>query len=63
MCISFERKLEEKQLEVKFVSTEEQIADVLTKPLTAKRFEFLREKLIVEDSPLKLWESVKEGNS
>ena len=37
-------KVEAKQLEVKFVPTEEQAADVLTKPLVANRFELLRQR-------------------
>ena len=52
-------KIEEKQLKVHFVPIEEQVADVLTKPLAIKRFEFLRDKLTVENSPFSLREGVK----
>ena len=39
-------KIEAKQLEVWFVPTEEQVADLLTKPLMMTRFQFLRYKLM-----------------
>ena len=42
--------------------TEEQVADVLTKPFSMGRFEFLREKLRVKNSPFRLKEGV-ESNS
>ena len=38
-------KVESKELEVRYVPTEFQIADVFTKPLTTSRFEFLKNKL------------------
>ena len=55
-------KVEAKQLEVRFVPTEEQDADVFTKPLAASRFELLRQKLIVEDSPFRLGEGATEND-
>ena len=45
-------RIEAKELEVKYVPTEEQIANIFTKPLTTTRFEFFRSKLTVEESPL-----------
>ena len=35
-----------KELDVRFVPTEEKLADLLTKPLTTTRFELLHDKLI-----------------
>ena len=52
-------KIEEKQLEVRFVPTEEQVANVLTKPFAITRFEFLRNKVTVENSPFTLRGGVK----
>ena len=56
-----QEKVKAKQLEVRFVPTEEQVVDVFTKPLAASRFELLRQKLTVEDSPFRLREGVKEN--
>ena len=39
------------QLDVRFVPSEDQIADCLTKALTYRRFQFLRDKLRVVDKP------------
>ncbi|KAJ0892267.1 putative RNA-directed DNA polymerase [Helianthus annuus] len=39
------------KLNVKFISTDDQIADVFTKPLSSQRFEFLRSKLQVVPRP------------
>ena len=55
-------KVEAKHIEVRFVPTEEQIADVLTKPLAATRFESLRHKLTVEESLFRLREGVREND-
>ena len=52
-------KIEAKQLEVRFVPTEEQVVDMLTKPLSTNRFDFLRDKLKVENSLFSLREGVK----
>ena len=49
-----------KQLIVKHVASSDQIVDILTKPLTASRFQLLRHKLRVSLlSPLSLWENVR----
>ncbi|KAM0053531.1 putative RNA-directed DNA polymerase [Helianthus debilis subsp. tardiflorus] len=45
-----EQVIQEK-LNVKFISTDDQIADVFTKPLSSQRFEFLRSKLQVVPRP------------
>ena len=55
-------QVEAKQIEVRFVPTEEQVADMLTKPLAASKFELLRHKLTVEDSPFRLREGVREND-
>ena len=48
IAIHFVReKVEAKELEVRYVPTEFQIADVFTKPLAATRFEVLKNKLII----------------
>ena len=52
-------KTEAKQLEVRFVPIEEQVADIFTKPLASNRFDFLRDKLTVRDFPSSLREDVK----
>lgn len=39
------------ELQVNFVSTKDQLADIFTKPLPALRFPFLRDKLQVVNSP------------
>ena len=53
-------KVEAIQLEVRFVLTKEQVANVVTKPLATSIFELLRQKVTVEDSPFRLREGVKE---
>ena len=40
-------KMEAKELEVRYVPTELQVADVFTKPLAANRFKILKDKLNV----------------
>uniref|UniRef100_A0A2N9GUI4 Uncharacterized protein n=1 Tax=Fagus sylvatica TaxID=28930 RepID=A0A2N9GUI4_FAGSY len=49
-----------KSLLVRFVSTRDQLADLLTKPLSSPRFTFLRSKLNVLPIPLDLRGSVKD---
>lgn len=46
-------KVARKDLDVRFLSTKDQIADAFTKALTADRFKFLRDKLRVQ-APLVL---------
>ncbi len=53
-------KVANKQVLIEYVETEEQIADILTKPLTKGPFEHLREKLgLIEDK--EIFHSIK-GN-
>ncbi|KAJ0788607.1 putative RNA-directed DNA polymerase [Helianthus annuus] len=39
------------KLNVKFISTDDQIADIFTKPLSSQKFEFLRSKLQIANRP------------
>ena len=39
------------KLNVKFISTNDQIADIFTKPLSSQKFEFLRSKLQIANRP------------
>ncbi|XP_022006775.1 uncharacterized mitochondrial protein AtMg00810-like [Helianthus annuus] len=39
------------KLNVKFISTDDQIVDIFTKPLSSKKFEFLRSKLQIATRP------------
>lgn len=38
--------IQDNQLKVKYVSTDDMVADILTKPLQGQRFEKLRDKLL-----------------
>jgi len=49
-----------KVLEVRFIGSKDQIADLLTKPLPRPAFETLRVKL-TEELPLRLRGRIKEG--
>jgi hypothetical protein len=51
-----------KSLLVKFLSTHDQLADLLTKPLSSPRFVLLHSKLNVIPIPLDLRGSVKDIN-
>jgi hypothetical protein len=50
-----------KHLLVRFVSTHDQLADLLTKPLSSPQFVLLRSKLNVIPMPLDLRGSVKDN--
>lgn len=49
------------ELEVRYISTEHQIADIFTKVLAAPRFCFLRDKLKLVNKMLSLRRDVKPG--
>uniref|UniRef100_A0A2N9H9G4 Reverse transcriptase Ty1/copia-type domain-containing protein n=1 Tax=Fagus sylvatica TaxID=28930 RepID=A0A2N9H9G4_FAGSY len=49
-----------KQLSVRFISSQDQLADLLTKPISSSRFAFLRTKLNILPIPLGLRGSVKD---
>ncbi|KAF5470623.1 hypothetical protein F2P56_011125 [Juglans regia] len=48
-----------KTLQVSFISSNDQIADILTKPLSAVRFQQLRSSLTITSVPLDSWEGIK----
>ncbi|PON53958.1 hypothetical protein PanWU01x14_198360 [Parasponia andersonii] len=49
-----------KELEVRYVPSKEQVVDVLTKPLNEEKFLYFRDKLKVHRSPFSLGGSVKK---
>ncbi|KAH9699143.1 retrovirus-related pol polyprotein from transposon RE2 [Citrus sinensis] len=51
-----------KELEVRYIPTEEQVADILTKPLSFSKFSFFRSKLNVVSRPLSLRGDIKEAH-
>ncbi|KAH9794830.1 hypothetical protein KPL71_005024 [Citrus sinensis] len=55
-------KVLNKELEVRCIPTEEQVADVLTKPLSFPKFSYFRSKLNVVNRPLSLRGDVKEAH-
>ncbi|KAH9686972.1 retrovirus-related pol polyprotein from transposon RE1 [Citrus sinensis] len=55
-------KVLNKELEVRYIPTEEQVADVLTKPLSFPKFSYFRSKLNVFSRPLSLRGDVKEAH-
>ena len=55
-------KVLSKALEVRYIPTEEQVADILTKPLSLPKFSYFRSKLNVINRPLSLREDVKEAH-
>ena len=50
------------ELEINYIPSEEQIADILTKPLTFTHFNYFRAKLKVHPCPLSLRKIVKEAH-
>ncbi|KAH9687881.1 Integrase catalytic domain-containing protein [Citrus sinensis] len=58
----FRDKVEKKEIEITFVSSSDQTADVLTKPLTYSKFSFFRNKLKVSSRDLSLRRDVKLEN-
>ncbi|KAH9646463.1 retrovirus-related pol polyprotein from transposon RE2 [Citrus sinensis] len=55
-------KVLNKELEVRYIPTKEQVADVLTKPLSFPKFSYFRSKLNVFNRPLSLRGDVKEAH-
>ncbi|KAH9769131.1 retrovirus-related pol polyprotein from transposon RE1 [Citrus sinensis] len=51
-----------RELEINYIPSEEQIADILNKPLTFTQFNYLRSKLNVQPCPLSLRGAVKEAH-
>ena len=54
-------KVLQKQIEVRYIPSHDQLADYLTKGLSPSRFQFLVDKLQVKKSPCSLRGGVKEG--
>ena len=52
-----------RELEINYIPSEEQIAEIFTKPLTFTQFNYLRSKLNVQPCPLSLRGAVKEAHS
>ena len=55
-------KVVAKELQINYIPSEEQIVDVLTKPLTFNHFNFFRSKLNVQPCPLSLKGAIKEAH-
>jgi histone deacetylase 1/2 len=56
-------KVQQKTLDARFISSKDQLADGLTKPIVSARFAFLRDKLNVISSPLILKGHIMEIQS
>jgi hypothetical protein len=48
-------KVADKILDVRFISSKDQVADILTKPLVSKKFTLLKSNLSVRPPPSRLW--------
>ena len=48
---------------IRFISTDDQVADIFTKGLSTPRFSVLLSKLLVMPCPISLWGDVKESIS
>jgi hypothetical protein len=57
----FRDRVADKSLEIRFIPSSDQLADVLTKPLVSQRFQQLCFKLNVRFSPLILREGIKDA--
>ncbi|KAH9714923.1 hypothetical protein KPL71_020828 [Citrus sinensis] len=55
-------KVLRKELEIRYIPTEEQVADALTKPLSYPKFNYFRSKLNVINRPLSLKGNIKEAH-
>ena len=55
-------KVLNKELEVRYIPTDEQVANVLTKPLSFPKFSYFHSKLNVVSRPLSLRGDVKESH-
>jgi hypothetical protein len=53
-------KVVRRDIQLKFISTPTQLADIFTKGLTTARFQFLRDKLMIRDLPISLRRDVKD---
>ena len=53
-CHFIREKVVAKQIELKYIPTMDQVADIFTKPLPPSRFHYLRDKLLVVSSPISL---------
>ena len=55
-------KVAQRRIEVKHVPAQDQLADILTKPISSSQFPIMRSKLTVEDySTMSLREAVREN--
>jgi len=50
------------ELTIQYIPSEEQIADIMTKPLSFVHFNYLRNKLNIQPCPLSLRGAVKEAH-
>ena len=55
-------KVLSKEIEVRFVSSEEQVVDAFTKALSVPSFDYFKDKLVLDKSKLSLRGDVKQGN-